>query len=191
MLLPGVRVLPSLLLLCAVRCAAVESLDVADLRLGAGLIGGPATATGGGQRAEFGSGGQLRLDALLGVDLNWFGALAGVGGWHERRTGDGLERTVLGGRVCAGPYIPCGPVDIQVLPWAGTGRAELAQGALADTGTVRAWGVDAGLAAVAHSAVVAIEVGWQADVSDHRLGPTDWDYRASGARAGAAVGWRF
>jgi len=173
---------------------AVEPLDLSDLRLGVGFIAGAATATSatsGAQRAEFGVGDQLRLDAVVGVDLGWFGALGGVGGWRERRSGSELERTVLGGRIFAGPYIPCGPVDIQLVPWAGSGRAKLDQGAESDDGRVRAWGLDAGLTAVTHSLVIAFDVGWQQDASDHHIGSTDWSYRARGVRAGTALGWRF
>ena len=98
---------------------------------------------------------------------------------------------MLGGRIFAGPYLPCGPVDIQLVPWVGSGRAHLEQGAESADGRVRAWGLDAGLTAVSHGLVIAFDVGWQEDASDHQIGTTDWAYRARGGRAGAALGWRF
>lgn len=191
------HLLPLLLLAAAAApLAAFDLLDVSDVRVSGGAVGGDADlrpATGSASRVGL-SGWRGGVDAAFGVDLLFVGVLGGAGVAVEERNGSGWEREASVGRVFAGPYLAVGPVNLELTGSLGKGRATLTR----PDGASDAAGVDelgADLALIVGLPVFPVVVGatggWLRTRSEHELPGGRVEVESDGWRAAAIVGWRF
>ena len=190
--------LPLLLALAgSAPLAALDLLDVCDLRLSGGSVGGDADISSpvAGQSGTVGlSGWRGGADLALGVDLLFLGVMGGGGVAVEDRTGGDWERSASVGRVFAGPYLSVGPVNLELTGSIGKGRAKLTQpGGASDTAAVDELGADLALTVCLPVVplVVGATGGWLRTRSEHDLPAGQVTVESDGWRAAAIVGWRF
>lgn len=175
--------------------AAVDLLDVCDLRVNAGWAGGDATiaiAAPAPVRTPF-EGWRGGADLAVGVDLLFLGVVGGAGVVGDRRSGGGWERETASGRVFAGPYLAVGPVNLEITGnlARGRGRTTAPGGGEADA-PVREWGADATLTVALGPLRLGAQGGWLDSRSDSA---GDWRgsaaVHAQGWHTAAIAGWRF
>lgn len=159
----------AMMLMATASVLGADRFDVCDLRVSVAAVG-------------LDHGWRSSVDGLLGVDLGWFGVIAGAGVAHDRRVPAEGERQATSARLIAGPYLPLGPTNVELLPWIGCGRAAVTT-AWGHSGTtpISEGGADLLITCVLGHVVLGGGGGWQR-ASDLEGGA--W-------QAGALLGMRF
>lgn len=174
--------------------AALDLLDVCDLRIDAGWAGGRAAiATAGAPVHTPFEGWRGGADVALGVDLVVLGVVAGAGAAVDRRGGSGWEREAATARAFAGPYLAVGPVNLELTGTLGRGRGTTtAPAGWSVRAPVREWGADATLSVAVGPLRLGARGGWLDSRSDQAGdGSATAGIEAEGWHTALVVGWRF